>query len=438
MDFMKKAVALILTAGMLLGLLSGCGDSLLSPDHPVTLTMWHVYGEQSGSPMDVLVDEFNETVGQEQGIIIEVTNMTNSTDIGQKLLDAQKGNPGAMDMPDLFTCHPSNAVALGTENLLDWSTVLQQETLDTFVPEFLEDGTIEGQLSVLPLSKSTHLIMMCGTAFDRFAADTGVTGDSLATWDGFFEVAERYYEWSGGQPFCSLDYLIRAVELYAMELGGSDFYTESGWYRSDNKILKESWLRFASAIGQGHIMVSDLYSNTQVMTGEVICGIGSSAAILYYNDTVTYADGTSEPMNFTALPMPAASGATPLMTQAGVGLSATKTTEEKAAAAGIFAQWLTESQRNLDFVAETGYMPVTRESTDHIASYSFTNSDYTELYTALGTMLRDYTAYSEPQFLGYYDKVYVLYEELRERQKNPGEDPEAFTQESWEFLCSLG
>ena len=33
-----------------------------------------------------------------------------------------------------------------------------------------------------------------------------------------------------------------------------------------------------------------LYSNTQVMTGETLAGLGSSAAILYYNDFVTYPD----------------------------------------------------------------------------------------------------------------------------------------------------
>ena len=39
--------------------LTGCEKSLLDKDNPVTLTFWHVYGEQSGSPMDELVDEFN-------------------------------------------------------------------------------------------------------------------------------------------------------------------------------------------------------------------------------------------------------------------------------------------------------------------------------------------------------------------------------------------
>ena len=54
-------------------------------------------------------------------------------------------------------------------------------------------------------------------------------------------------------------------------------------------------MQFARSLAQGHVVVSDLYSNTQVMTGDVLSGLGSSAAILYYNDTVTYQDGTQEP-----------------------------------------------------------------------------------------------------------------------------------------------
>ena len=46
-------------------------------------------------------------------------------------------------------------------------------------------------------------------------------------------------------------------------------------------------MQFARSLAQGHVVVSDLYSNTQVMTGDVLSGLGSSAAILYYNDTVT-------------------------------------------------------------------------------------------------------------------------------------------------------
>ena len=63
-------------------------------------------------------------------------------------------------------------------------------------------------------------------------------------------------------------------------------------------------------------------------------------------------------MDLHVLPMPKTAGADALMTQAGVGLCAYKTTDQKAEAAALFVRWLTENGRNLDFVAQTGYMPV--------------------------------------------------------------------------------
>ena len=44
-------------------------------------------------------------------------------------------------------------------------------------------------------------------------------------------------------------------------------------------------------------MVAELYSNTHVMTGDVPCGAGSSAAVIYCNDIVTCPVNTSEPLD---------------------------------------------------------------------------------------------------------------------------------------------
>lgn len=328
---MKKITALFLTGLLLLSLLTGCSEkSKLDSKNPVTLTMWHVYGEQADSPMNRLVEEFNRTLGKEKGVIINVSLMSSTAQIGEKLLTAQRGEAGALEMPDLFFCHNNNAAELGAENLLDWNEAFTEEELDNYVPEFLEDGTVGERLSVFPVSKSTHMLFIAGTQFERFSKATGVTYESLSDWDGFFTAAERYYEFSGGKPFCALDFPLRAVELNAMEQGGKDFYTADGWYGFDNAELKASYMLFAEAIAKGHIIVSDLYSNTQVMTGEVMAGLGSTASILYYNDTVTYPDNTSEPMNLQILPPPTAKGKPLLVTQAGVGLCAYKTTEQNA------------------------------------------------------------------------------------------------------------
>lgn len=441
---MKRWIVLALSALLLLTALSGCAKkTTLNPKDPVTLTMWHVYGEQADSPMNRLVEEFNQTVGKEQGIIINVTLMSSTTQIGEKLLAAQAQTPGVPAMPDLFFCHNNNVEELGAENVLDWQTIFTEDELSVYVPEFLDDGIVGDALCVFPVSKSTQLLFVAGSQFDRFAADTGVSYDALATWDGFFDVAAKYYDWSGGKPFCALDYLIRAVELNAMERGGSDFYTTDGWYAYENEALHDSWMEFAESYAKGHIIVSDLYSNTQVMTGEVVAGLGSTASILYYNDTVTYPDNTSEPMDLHPLPMPKAKDSELLITQAGVGLCATKTTDQKAEAAGVFARWLTEPARNLDFCVGSGYMPVTQEAFAQIENYDFSSESYRRLYTTLNTVNQTATAVREPSFAGYYSKIYALYDALREMQKSvpnrlaDGESIQTLADETWGIFQSL-
>ena len=444
---MKKRILPLLLLAALLLVLSGCGEkTTLDKKKPVTLNFWHVYGEQSGSPMDLLVQEFNHTVGLEKGVRIQVTNLSSASKIGGYLKEAQHGGD-LQEMPDLFTCHIGDATALGVDNLVDWHDWFKEEELSDFVPSFLEDGTVsDGKLLLFPISKSTQLLMCNGSGFARFSQATGASYDDLATWEGFYDTAGKFYDWSGGTPFCALDYPIRVVELCAMERGSGNFYTKDGWYDTSNPVFKESWMQFARSLAQGHVVVSDLYSNTQVMTGNVLSGLGSSAAILYYNDTVTYRDNTREPMDLHILPMPISAGCDALMTQAGVGLCAYKTTDQKAEAATLFVRWLTEAERNLDFVAQTGYMPVRNGAFDGIENYSKYPEpveSYQQLFTALKTMRENYTPVSEPCFEGYYGKVAALYDGLRQMQQEfpqraaSGEDVNILAEETWELLCSI-
>ena len=225
-------------------------------------------------------------------------------------------------------------------------------------------------------------------------------------------------------------------------LVGSGALYKDSWYDLTNEAFRASWMEFARALVQGDILVSDLYSNTQVMTGETLAGLGSSAAILYYNDVVTYPDNTTEPTDLLLAPLPHAAGtATPLMPQAGVGLCAFKTTDQKAEAAAVFLRWLTEQQRNLEFAADTGYMPVSSAAFDAIADYPFEQQSYQRLYDVYNAMRIQNTPVSEPGIVGYHAKTKTFYDSLRQRQKDypqrlaGGETLEALTAETWQLLC---
>ena len=413
----KKIVSLFIEIAMILAIsytFLSCNKSntLLDPKKPTSLTMWHVYGEQVNSPMNNFIEQFNATVGKEKGIIINVTLMSNASQIGTKLKDAQADKAGAKEMPDLFFCHSSDARGLGSNNLLNWNDYFSQSELNKFVPDFLSDGMVDDNLVVFPVSKSTYMLFIAGGVFDRFAAAKNVSLSDLETWNGFFNVAEKYYEWSGGKPFCAIDYLIRIAELCAISNGENISYKD-GWYDDNNPSFIKAYDMFATSIAKGHIVVSDLYSNTQVMTGQTCAGIGSSASVLYYNDEITYPDNTSEAMNLKVLPMPQQTGKQKVATQSGVGLCAYKTTDVKAEAATVFAKWFTEEQRNTEFVLSTGYMPVRIGAFDKISDNSFKSEAYRALYKSLSLTVANCTFKKEPSFNGYYTKVYALYEKIR-------------------------
>ncbi|MBQ4136664.1 MAG: extracellular solute-binding protein, partial [Clostridia bacterium] len=251
-------------------------------------------------------------------------------------------------------------------------------------------------------------------------------------------------EWSDGKAFCAFDYLIRHIELDILSRYGELEYTENGWYDSNDERIKSAFEAFARSIALGHTTVSDLYANTQVMTGEVLCGIGSSAAVGYYNDTIIYPDNTSEPMDLKVLALPASGGENEYMPQTGVGLCAYKTDDRKAEAAYEFVKWFTQSKRNLDFVVSTGYMPVTNGAFDAINDYSFEDSGYASLYNAIKTMHDEYIPVVRPDFEGFYDKTNALYEYLRENQSlfisriQNGEDVNSVVAEMWEYFKNIG
>lgn len=104
---MKRPLACVLIL-LTLMMLTGCqqNSDQLSGSNPVTLTMWHVYGSQTESPLNILIDEFNSTVGTKNGIFISVVSVTNTTDIDAALIASANNEPGSATLPDLFTAYP--------------------------------------------------------------------------------------------------------------------------------------------------------------------------------------------------------------------------------------------------------------------------------------------------------------------------------------------
>ena len=402
---MKKAIALLLTLVFLLGCLSGCGTtSPLNPKEPVTLTMWHNYGGDMQQAMDYLIDQFNSTVGKEQGIVIDVTAISSSSELNKSLTMIVNGDPGAPDMPDIFTGYPKLAIQFWEKGLLtDLDNYFTEDELSAYVEAFVEEGRLsDGGLYVFPIAKSTEVLYVNQTLFDRFADATGASADMLSTFEGIAELSQMYYEWSGGKQFYAADSWFNFVEVGMAQLGGSIFEGEA-LSLDGNGFAHIFETVYAPAV-EGGIAIYDGYSSDLSKTGDLVCSTGSSAGILFYGDTITYTDGTVENVEYSILPYPVFENGTKAAIQRGGGLMVAKSDEQKAYAAGVFIKWLTASEQNMSFVANTGYLPVTKEAFENdLGTHMDTVEDprIRKMLTSVLSMYEDYSFFTAPTYASF-------------------------------------
>ena len=392
---MKRYIPILLC---LVLLLSAAGCKTAREEQPITLTIWHVYGGQTDSPLNDLIEEFNQTVGKEQNIAVQVTSVTNTNTIHEGVLAAANDDPGASELPDMFISYPKTVLAMPDEEVLvDYRDYFSEEELSAFLPAFIEEGTIHDRLAILPVAKSTEVLFVNKTLFDRFAAETGVTLEDLDTWEGLYQTAALYAQWSGGKTFFVHDYHFNYLQVGVESLGGS-FFDEGGI--SFSPAFSKVWAPYAEAALQGGVWLYGGYATEPLRTGDAIASVASSASVLYYSGIVTYSDNTSEEIEYIVRPCPVLEDGEKLVMQRGAGICTVKSTPEREKAAMVFLKWLTAPEQNVELVTHLGYMPVTQEAFDTYlpgAIEKLEDPKYRELYRAFLQTQEEYTFYTAPQ-----------------------------------------
>lgn len=379
----------------------------------VTLTMWHVYGGQTDSPLNDMIDEFNETIGKEKGINIQVTSVSDTNTIHKAVLAATNKEPGASPLPDMFISYPKAVLSMPDASILvDYREYFSEDELKRYIPAFLEEGMLENKLLVFPVAKSTELMFINKTIFDRYSAETGESMEDLKTWDGLFAMAKRYYDWTDaktpeiaddGKAFFVHDYHFNYFQVGVNSLGDS-FFDEQQRIHFGNAFSRV-WEPYADAALHGGVWLYEGYATDPLRVGESIVSVASSASVLYYEDTVIYPDNTSEMVEIIAKPVPVFSEGQNLVMQRGAGFCTVKSTKERELAAMEFLRWITEPKNNQRFVTQVGYMPVTHEAFEGLDEIAKTldNERYRSLYQAISDTEKDFTFFTPPKTDNYLD-----------------------------------
>src|SRR5690554_4611832 len=411
-------------------LVLGCDSVELNPKSPVTITMWHNYGGQMQSVMDELIDEFNSTIGRKKGIIISITSISASKDIQEKLFMIAAGDPGAPEMPDIVTAYPKTALILWEQGLLaPLDEQFTTKELDAYLPQFIKEGRLsDGKLYVFPIAKSTEVLFVNQTLFNRFSAATGVNLDSLASFEGIAEAAVKYYEWTDsltpnkkndGKTFFTADSWFNIAQVGIVQLDGAQLDSEfvcPDYLNVSLDLFRRIWDISVLPALAGSYAVTDGYSSDLSKTGEIVCSTGSTAGILFYGDSITYPDNTTEATTYTILPYPVFKGGAKLALQRGGGMCVKRSSPKKEYAAALFLKWFTQPEQNMRFVFSTGYLPVTKEAFENNSKREIDTAktpNLKKLLEAATQMYKEYTFLVPPN----YEKVDRLSKEYETKMK---------------------
>lgn len=401
--------------------LSSCNSTRVNSRNPVTISLWHNYGGQLKDTFDEMIDKFNETVGTKEGIIINVTSISSSSALHEKLAMIANEEPGAPQLPDITTAYPKTAIILAQKGLLtDLNEEFSPDELSHYIPEFLEEGRINGdELYVFPIAKSTEVMFLNTTIFQRFSKDTGADIKDLESVEGLVKTAKLYYEWTDkqtpeikndGKMFFMPDSLFNFSLIGCKQLGVD--LIKNGKIDLSSPEYKKIWEAYYKPAVLGQIAIFDGYATDLARTGDIVCSTGSTAGISYFSPTVTYGDNTTEPSNITILPYPVFEGATNIAIQRGGGMIVTKSTEEKERAAGTFLKWFTSPENNLHFISATGYLPVTTEAFEDIMSIEIDSTSDSRIKPLLRTAkeMNDKYTFIIPPLFEEIDQVQKSYE----------------------------
>lgn len=350
--------------------LTGCGGGTknhgLDAKKPERIMVWNYYNGAQAIVFSEYVDEFNNTVGADMGIIVETESKSTVDELYQAVEDSVNRLAGADELPDIFPVYLDGAASLDEQGILtDLSQYVSDEERAEYIDSYIKEGYFgtDGGWKLFPVAKSTEIMILNKTDWDIFAEDTGASLDSLSTIEGLTKTAEKYYQWSGGKSFFGRDAFANYIFAGSASLGKEIYTVEDGKATPvfDETIIRKLWDNYYVPYVKGYFKHVGRYRSDDIKLGEIVAQICSTSSASYFPKEVTR-DGETYAIDYLVLPVPKFEDAERYIVQQGASMAVVKSTEQREYASVVFLKWLTDPERNMKFALESGYLPVKKEA----------------------------------------------------------------------------
>lgn len=370
---MKRWILPVLAVASL-NLLSGCEKKNpygLSDKDPVTITVWHYYNGVQKEEFDSLVQQFNESEGRESGIIVRAFSKGSIDELSSLINDSMEKKIGSEPLPDVFSAYADKVYEVDRMGLAaDLSPYLTPEEILEYVDAYMEEGRFDssGAIRVFPIAKSTEILTVNKTDWDRFAKENGETEEALSTWEGIARVAESYFKWTDGltetpddgKSFFGRDAFANYMIIGSLQLGHEIFQVKDGKtvLDFDKDVMRRLWDNYYVPYVNGYFGSYGKFRSDDVKTGKLAAFVGATSGIAYFPTSVTLDDGTNYAIECSLYPLPNFEGTVPAAVQQGAGMMVFQTEEKREYAAAVFLKWFTGLEQNMKFAVGSGYLPV--------------------------------------------------------------------------------
>lgn len=398
----------------------GCQSQSVLPKNapPTTVSIWHYYNGAQQIIFDDLVSEFNETIGTEKNIMVEAYNQNAVDELADKVMQSANKEVGSDDLPNIFSCYSDTAYTLYEMGVLaDINKYLTEDEKSQYIESYLKEGDFEnnGSIRIFPIAKSTEILMLNKTDWDKFASATNAQETDLLTCEGITKLAESYYNWTDsqtpaandGKAFFGRDALANYMIVGSMQLGQEIFSINDGknTITLDKEIFRKLWDNYYVPFIKGYFTAPGRFRSDDAKTGDLIAFVCSTAGSTYFPKEVTLADGRTYPIDGEVYPMPVFENGENYATQQGAGMAVTASDEKTESAAVEFLKWFTDASQNVEFSICSGYLPVkTTANSPAVLDEAIENSDTKISPILIKTlnigidMTNNYKMYTSPSF----------------------------------------
>lgn len=358
---------------------AGCGEkSPFDARNPVTIEVWNYYNGDQLTAFDSLVEEFNETVGKEKGIIVKSNSQGSVNDLEANVLAAIREEVGAAEVPNIFMAYADTAyTADQLGGVIDLKDYLTDEEIALYIDSYIKEGDFSGsgEIKIFPTAKSTEVLVLNKTDWEVFASETGADYDDLADIEGLVATAERYYEWTDaktpdvpndGKALFGRDAMANYMLVGGKQLGMEIFSVSDGemTLNFEKETVRKLWDYYYIPFIKGYFAATGRFRSDDIKTGNIIAYVGASSGASFFPDIVSISDEESYPIEMEVLPCPQFADSEDYAVQQGAGMVVTQGSEAEIYASVEFLKWFTADERNISFSVQSGYMPVTKTAND--------------------------------------------------------------------------